>query len=213
MKWVVLANNGLKKEMQQKCEGADIAVTYVSTMEAMIHEQEVDAYFDLDFSFDKKRVEELKTLLPKMVFINAVVPTLQEIGLPFVRINAWPGFLGRNCCELAFFSDDQQSSLTQMMQAIKWEYRFVPDITGMISPRIVAMIINEAYFTLQDGVSDKAGIDLAMKLGTHYPFGPFEWGQKIGLKNIFDLLCALRKTDKRYSIAKNLETESTHTPQ
>jgi 3-hydroxybutyryl-CoA dehydrogenase len=208
MKWVVLANNVIRKEMQQKCAGADISIIYVSTIEAMLVEHDVDAYFDLDFSFTKKRVEELKTLLPKIVFINSVVCTLQEIGLPFVRINAWPGFLERNCFELSVLSEEQQSSIIPIMQAIKSEYRIVPDVPGMLSARIVVMIINEAYFTLQEGVSDKAGIDLAMKLGTSYPYGPFEWAKKIGLKNVVDLLYALGITDKRYEIAKNLEIES-----
>ena len=43
------------------------------------------------------------------------------------------------------------------------------------------MIINEAYFTWEAGTSTKEEIDIAMKLGTGYPYGPFEWGEKIGL--------------------------------
>ncbi len=40
-----------------------------------------------------------------------------------------------------------------------------------------------------------------MKLGTNYPFGPFEWSEIIGLRKIHDLLMALSETDKRYTPA------------
>ena len=69
------------------------------------------------------------------------------------------------------------------------------------------MIINEAYYTFEDDVSTKKEIDIAMKLGTNYPFGPFEWSEKIGLKNIYDLLLQLSKTDSRYTICQSLKKE------
>jgi 3-hydroxybutyryl-CoA dehydrogenase len=47
-----------------------------------------------------------------------------------------------------------------------------------------------------------------MKLGTNYPFGPFEWSEKIGLKNICDLLQELSKTEGRYTICEALLKDS-----
>ncbi|HVU85305.1 MAG TPA: 3-hydroxyacyl-CoA dehydrogenase family protein, partial [Puia sp.] len=85
-----------------------------------------------------------------------------------------------------------------LYQQLDLSYRIVPDIAGMISGRILAMIINEAYHTLQEDVSTKEEIDTAMKLGTNYPFGPFEWSERIGLKNIYDLLNKLGSADERY---------------
>ncbi len=49
------------------------------------------------------------------------------------------------------------------------EMIFVKDEPGFVSARIVAMIINEAYFTWEAGTSSKEEIDIAMKLGTGYP--------------------------------------------
>jgi 3-hydroxybutyryl-CoA dehydrogenase len=43
-----------------------------------------------------------------------------------------------------------------------------------------------------------------MKLGTNYPYGPFEWSEKIGLFNIVSLLQKLSKKDKRYTISSLL---------
>ena len=60
------------------------------------------------------------------------------------------------------------------------------------------MIINEGYFAVEDNVSSKAEIDTAMKLGTNYPYGPFEWAELIGLNNILGLLQKLNLTDTRY---------------
>ncbi|MCW3087600.1 MAG: hypothetical protein JWQ78_986, partial [Sediminibacterium sp.] len=78
---------------------------------------------------------------------------------------------------------------------------------GMIAARVIAMIINEAYFGLGDGISTRGDIDTAMKLGTNYPYGPFEWSEKIGLKKIYALLKKLNETSIRYVIAPALENE------
>jgi 3-hydroxybutyryl-CoA dehydrogenase len=63
------------------------------------------------------------------------------------------------------------------------------------------MIINEAYYTLEEKVSTKEQIDVAMKLGTNYPLGPFEWSEKIGINNIYELLRKLSMENDRYTIA------------
>lgn len=63
------------------------------------------------------------------------------------------------------------------------------------------MIVNEAFFALGEGVSTKSEIDVAMKLGTNYPYGTFEWCERIGLEKVHNLLEKLAKTDSRYSVA------------
>ncbi|HRG10176.1 MAG TPA: 3-hydroxyacyl-CoA dehydrogenase family protein, partial [Cyclobacteriaceae bacterium] len=57
-----------------------------------------------------------------------------------------------------------------------------------MTPRVICMIINEAYFTVEEGTATREDVDLAMKLGTNYPLGPFEWTEKIGLQNIVNVL-------------------------
>jgi len=64
------------------------------------------------------------------------------------------------------------------------------------------------YFTLAEEVSSKQETDIAMKLGTNYPYGPFEWAEKIGLKNILALLQQLGKEQQRYQPAALLEKEA-----
>jgi 3-hydroxybutyryl-CoA dehydrogenase len=70
------------------------------------------------------------------------------------------------------------------------------------------MIVNEAFFAYGDAVSSKADMDTAMKLGTNYPLGPFEWADKIGLPKIWQLLKALEKTNSRYQPAPELVREA-----
>ncbi|MCY7420839.1 MAG: hypothetical protein LH478_03740 [Chitinophagaceae bacterium] len=134
------------------------------------------------------------------VIVNAVCTTLDALPERVSRINAWPGFLQRPLKEVVIREADKWF-LTELFALFNWQYRFVEDTPGMITARIVAMIINEAWFAYEDGVSTKEAIDLAMKLGTNYPYGPFEWGSKIGLKKIASLLTQLSETEPRFTPA------------
>ena len=69
------------------------------------------------------------------------------------------------------------------------------------------MIINEAYYALGENVSIREDIDIAMKLGTNYPYGPFEWTKLIGLKNIYTLLLEMSRENKRYLPAPAMKEE------
>ncbi|MFY7899172.1 MAG: 3-hydroxyacyl-CoA dehydrogenase family protein, partial [Chitinophagaceae bacterium] len=57
-------------------------------------------------------------------------------------------------------------------------------------------------------ISTKQDIDVAMKLGTNYPYGPFEWSEKIGLKKIYNLLQRLEQQDATYSPCSLLKQEA-----
>ncbi len=140
------------------------------------------------------------------VFINAVAYTLEELALPphVSRINAWPGFLERKLWEVVA---NQPGALNSIVTLLGKQIHFTNDEPGMISPRIIAMIVNEAYFALGENVSTKSEIDIAMKLGTNYPAGPFEWSKKIGLEKILHLLTVLSKFDKRYIPAAAMVAE------
>ena len=78
---------------------------------------------------------------------------------------------------------------------------------GFHYPRVISMIINEAYFALEDNLATVESIDLAMKSGVNYPLGPIEWGHKIGLKHIINLLSEYSAIteDPRYKISTALK--------
>lgn len=69
----------------------------------------------------------------------------------------------------------------------------VPDRVGLIFPRILAMIINEAAQVYSEQVAARDDIDTAMKLGTNYPFGPLEWADRIGVDLVYEILKALQR--------------------
>jgi 3-hydroxybutyryl-CoA dehydrogenase len=144
----------------------------------------------------------------KPVFINSVIKTLAELNAPAnaVRINGWHSFLQRPVWEIAGNITD---TITAVAEKLHKKIHVIKDEPGLVSAKIIAMIINEAYFALGDEVSSKTEIDTAMKLGTNYPYGPFEWAQKIGLKNIYALLLKLSLTDKRCQPAPLLVKEAT----
>jgi len=65
---------------------------------------------------------------------------------------------------------------------------------GFITSRINAMIGNEAFYMLQEGVASAADIDKALKLGLNHPLGPFELVDLVGLDTRLHILEYLHKT-------------------
>jgi 3-hydroxybutyryl-CoA dehydrogenase len=79
----------------------------------------------------------------------------------------------------------------------------VHDVPGLIVGRTVAMLVNEAADAVHQGVCDAKDADTAMKLGTNYPAGPFEWLAEIGSAYVVDMLDNLFKAyrSERYRIS------------
>ena len=69
----------------------------------------------------------------------------------------------------------------------------VPDRAGLVFPRILSMIINEAAQVYSEQTASREDIDTAMKLGTNYPFGPLEWADKLGIDLVYEILSALQR--------------------
>ena len=163
-----------------------------------------EGYLDLDFVNDKERCATLHRLAPALIIVNAVVPTIGEMGYPFVRINGWPGFLERSVHELVVPDEAASARVANFYSLADREYRIVADEPGMISARILSTIINEAYYTWEEEVSTKDEIDIAMRLGTNYPLGPFEWSKRIGVGQVAGLLWSLSRTNAAYVPSKAL---------
>lgn len=70
----------------------------------------------------------------------------------------------------------------------------VRESPGFITSRINAMIGNEAFYMLQEGIASAADIDKAMKLGLNHPMGPFELVDLVGLDVRLNILEYLHKT-------------------
>ena len=85
-------------------------------------------------------------------------------------------------------------------QALGKETEVVQDEVGLVFPRVLSLIINEAAFALTEGIATAEEIDLAMQKGTNYPMGPLAWADKIGIDNVYAVLKGLYRNlgEERY---------------
>jgi len=76
----------------------------------------------------------------------------------------------------------------------------INDSPGFVAQRIVAHIINIGCQIAQRGIASAADIDLGAKLGLSYPYGPLEWGDRLGPSWVLDMLEELERFygDPRY---------------
>jgi 3-hydroxybutyryl-CoA dehydrogenase len=70
----------------------------------------------------------------------------------------------------------------------------IKESPGFITSRINAMIGNEAFYMLQEGIASAADIDKALKLGLNHPMGPFELVDLVGLDTRLHILEYLHRT-------------------
>lgn len=79
-----------------------------------------------------------------------------------------------------------------------------------IFQRIIAMLVNEAFDTEYLNIATRLDIETAMVKGVNYPFGLFEWAEKVGLKNIVATLDSLyaRYQEERYRVSIALRREA-----
>jgi 3-hydroxybutyryl-CoA dehydrogenase len=90
-------------------------------------------------------------------------------------------------------SDD---TLTTTVDVCKWmgkEPVEANDSPGFISNRILCPMINEAVFTLQEGVGTPEAIDQVMKLGMNHPMGPLALADLIGLDVVLFVMEVLQR--------------------
>jgi 3-hydroxybutyryl-CoA dehydrogenase len=90
-------------------------------------------------------------------------------------------------------SSDTLKNAENFLSSAEINYSIVPDRTGLIFPRIVSMIINEAAQVYSEQIASKEDIDTAMKLGTNYPMGPLEWADRLGVELVYEILSALQR--------------------
>jgi 3-hydroxybutyryl-CoA dehydrogenase len=86
-----------------------------------------------------------------------------------------------------------RAAVADALRACGWQPVTLRDVPGLMVARTVAMLVNEGADAVWQGVCDAHAADLAMKLGTNYPAGPFEWLEQLGadytvtvLNNLFD---------------------------
>lgn len=175
-----------------------------------------DVIIDLSLDERPEKIDDYKMLESKPVIASAVKRQLAEIAFYgnneidcyLIGLNALPTFIYRDYKEVSFWNKEHQAFLEESLRQLGWDFEWVDDRIGMVTPRVLMMIINEAAYTLEAGIASKEAIDISMKKGVNYPMGPFEWADKIGIQDVFETLEALHEDtkDPRYKICPLLKT-------
>ncbi len=117
----------------------------------------------------------------------------------------------KQCIGLHFFNPVPKMKLLEIVRALETddgtleacrevgrrmgkEVVVVRESPGFITSRINAMIGNEAFYMLQEGVASARDIDTALKLGLNHPLGPFELVDLVGLDVRLSILEYLHRT-------------------
>ena len=90
--------------------------------------------------------------------------------------------------------DDTLATAVDVGKAMRKEVVVIKESPGFITSRINAMIGNEAFYMLQEGIASASDIDKALKLGLNHPMGPFELVDLVGLDTRLHILEYLHKT-------------------
>jgi 3-hydroxybutyryl-CoA dehydrogenase len=204
-KLVIWADEARKQDILTRNLSPDFIFEFADGLSKTNLVSSAAAYFILDDSIISSfPFDQLELGIP--VFVNEISGTLAYLPSDkcMIRINAWPGFLRYPVLELATRETDINAA-EKILDAIGWPYKWVADIPGLVTPRVISMIINEACYAVHEKVSTAQEIDIAMKLGTSYPMGPFEWNKQIGSQRIIQLLDILSVHDDRYLPAPELK--------
>jgi 3-hydroxybutyryl-CoA dehydrogenase len=201
-------------ELKQKVSSTADLVEIKDTDLWQLPNMGLDAIIDLRFDDNTEHLHHYLHLQFPVLVSAAKIQlaaefTTQDVTAPIFGINALPTFINRPLLEASYYHEEHKPVLEALAAKLGWQCAWVNDRVGMVTPRIIFMIINEAYYTVQEGTAGKQDIDTGMKLGTNYPFGPFEWAEKIGIKNVYEVLDAIYTDtrDERYKICPLLKTE------
>jgi 3-hydroxybutyryl-CoA dehydrogenase len=90
--------------------------------------------------------------------------------------------------------DDTLATAVEVGKRMGKEVVVIKESPGFITSRINAMIGNEAFYMLQEGIASASDIDKALKLGLNHPMGPFELVDLVGLDTRLNILEYLHKS-------------------
>jgi 3-hydroxybutyryl-CoA dehydrogenase len=184
-----VAQLGSAHSVEEACREADIVI------EAVPEEMEIKL--------------EIFTLLDKFAKPGAIFAS-NTSSLSITEMAAIT-FRPEKCVGLHFFNPVPKMKLLEVVRGLETsddtiatcretgarmgkEVVVVREAPGFITSRINAMIGNEAFFMLEEGIATAADIDKALKLGLNHPMGPFELVDLVGLDVRLSILEYLHKT-------------------
>jgi 3-hydroxybutyryl-CoA dehydrogenase len=169
---------------------------------------------NMDPSLKRKNIEKIgkavSSTVPILSSSLTVTATEQASWIShrhrLVGISALPGFIDSPLVEVAptiYSPKETIEAVSRFYISIGRSIEIVQDRIGMVLPRIICQLINEASFAITEDIASPRDIDKVMKLGLRFPLGPIEWGEKIGLNQVNSVLSALHSDlqEERYRIS------------
>lgn len=186
---IALANLTTSRSVEDLCREADLLI------EAVPEEMEVKL--------------EIFTIFDKFARPAAILAS-NTSSLSITELAAIT-FRAENCIGMHFFNPVPKMKLLEIVRALETseatvqacaevgrrmgkEVVVIRESPGFITSRINAMIGNEAFYMLQEGIASAKDIDKALKLGLNHPMGPFELVDLVGLDVRLNILEYLHKT-------------------
>lgn len=184
-----LANLTTSRSVEDLCREADLLI------EAVPEEMEVKL--------------EIFTIFDKFAKPDAIMAS-NTSSLSITEM-ASITFRPENCIGMHFFNPVPKMKLLEIVRALETseatlracveagrrmgkEVVVIRESPGFVTSRINAMIGNEAFYMLQEGIASAEDIDKALKLGLNHPMGPFELVDLVGLDVRLNILEYLHKT-------------------
>ncbi len=181
--WVIIGEEKFIKERLGVTDPSTLSAWQLASAEYPLPSASV--YLDLSGCFARYRPSQ--TPPDAWWIVHAPGYTLSELPPRSIRLNAWPGFASGTDWEMAWDGEEAAAVVKTICAALQKNPIQAPDQVGLIGARVLASIINEALLLKEEGAANQTDIDLAMKLGTNYPKGPFEWAEQIGWDEIHQL--------------------------
>jgi 3-hydroxybutyryl-CoA dehydrogenase len=196
----------LGKVAKTDADAAFARLEYASTVEEAAREA------DLVIEAVPEEMEskvEIFTLLDKICKPNTILAS-NTSSLSVTEI-ASVTYRARKIVGMHFFNPVHKMKLLEVVRALETdeetiaacaevgrrmgkEVVVIKEAPGFITSRINAMIGNEAFYMLQEGIASAADIDKALKLGLNHPMGPFELVDLVGLDTRLHILEYLHKS-------------------
>lgn len=213
MKILVLAEKKIQKEFQQKFKATHEYIFEENYQFDAALLEEVDMVFDFFIDESPENFDVYKDLENLIVFCNSPKLSLAELSFfhddiecTVFGFNGLPSMLERSKLEVTLLQEKDKTALQEICKALETDYWLVQDRVGMVTPRITAMMINEAYYTIQEGLTSKEELKNTEAPAYANAFAALD---KIGLRHIYELLEALYEDtkDDRFRICPLLKRE------
>ena len=202
----------LDKAVELKKVSSDDAAAAIGRLEYAASVEEAAREADLVIEAVPEEMEskiEIFTLLDKICRPETILAT-NTSSLSVTEI-ASVTYRAKKCVGMHFFNPVHKMKLLEIVRALETdddtitaaaevgkhmgkEVVVIKESPGFITSRVNAMIGNEAFYMLQEGIAEARDIDKALKLGLNHPMGPFELVDLVGLDTRLHILEYLHKS-------------------